>query len=122
MKLKLDENMPASAAVYLRDAGYEADTVVEEGLRGVDDGTLSRVVMSERRILLTYDADFADIRSYPLGSHAGIVIFRLQDQRWTSLKDRLRALIDSGVLRQLNAGLAVVTESRIRTHVGVTGA
>lgn len=122
MKLKLDENMPASAAVYLRDAGYEADTVVEEGLRGVDDGTLSRVAMSERRILLTYDADFADIRSYPLGSHAGIVIFRLQDQRWTSLKDRLRALIDSGVLRQLNAGLAVVTESRIRTHVGVTGA
>lgn len=90
MKLNLDENMPVSAAVYLRTAGYEADTVVEEGLRGVDDGTLNRVSMSERRILLTYDADFADIRSYLPGSHAGIVIFRLQDQRWAALKERLQ--------------------------------
>ncbi len=122
MKLKLDENMPASAAVYLRDVGYEADTVVEEGLRGVDDGTLNRVAMSEWRILLTYDADFADIRSYPPGSHAGIVIFRLQDQRWAALKERLQELVESGVLSRLNAGLAVVTESRIRMHVGVTGA
>lgn len=122
MKLKLDENMPVSAAVYFREAGYEADTVVEEGLRGVDDDTLNRVATSERRILLTYDADFADIRSYPPGSHAGIVIFRLQDQRWAALKERLQALIESGLLHRFNAGLAVVTESRIRTHVGVTGA
>lgn len=92
MKLKLDENMPVSAAVYFREAGYAADTVVEEGLRGVDDDTLNRVATSERRILLTYDADFADIRSYPPGSHAGIVIFRLQDQRWARSKSGCRRL------------------------------
>ncbi|HTE69448.1 MAG TPA: DUF5615 family PIN-like protein [Actinomycetes bacterium] len=34
MKLKLDENLPASAAESLRTLGHDVDTVADEGLAG----------------------------------------------------------------------------------------
>ena len=37
MKLKLDENLPASLAAVLGELGHDVDTVPEEGLRGRSD-------------------------------------------------------------------------------------
>ena len=37
MKIKLDENLPASATAILRAAGHDVDTVVSEGLTGAPD-------------------------------------------------------------------------------------
>ena len=37
MNFKIDESLPAEIAADLRAQGYEAETVVEEGLRGADD-------------------------------------------------------------------------------------
>ena len=37
MKLKLDENLPASLAQPLTQLGHEVDTVVQERLAGKDD-------------------------------------------------------------------------------------
>jgi hypothetical protein len=63
---------------------------------------------------LTFDLDFADIRRYAIGSHAGIVVFRLHDQRWAALERPSRRLIESGLLERLQGGLAIVDESRVR--------
>lgn len=68
----------------------------------------------ERRILMTFDLDFADIRHYLPGSHAGIVVFRLQDQRWKSLQGLLDRLLDEDILERLEKGLAIVDETRVR--------
>ena len=40
MRLKLDENIPTSAAARLRDLGHDTDTVHDEGLVGRDDETV----------------------------------------------------------------------------------
>jgi predicted nuclease of predicted toxin-antitoxin system len=37
VKFKLDENLPASAAAILADAGHDVDTVPAEGLTGARD-------------------------------------------------------------------------------------
>jgi hypothetical protein len=37
LKLKIDENLPAECAVLLRNAGFEADTVVNEFLAGAEE-------------------------------------------------------------------------------------
>ena len=47
-------------------------------------------------------------------SHAGIVVFRLRDQRWKTLEAPLARLIADGGLKSLKNGLAVVDETRIR--------
>lgn len=82
MKIKLDENLPTALTELLRAAGHDAMTVADEALGGSKDPKVLEVATSEGRTLLTFDLDFADIRRYPVGSHAGIVVFRLHDQRW----------------------------------------
>ena len=114
MKIKLDENLPTALTELLRAAGHDAVTVADEALSGSNDPKVLQVATSESRTLLTFDLDFADIRRYPVGSHAGIVVFRLHDQRWAVLEPPARRLIESGLLDRLQSGLAIVDESRVR--------
>ncbi len=114
MKFKLDENLPTALTELLRAAGHDVMTVADEALSGSNDPKVLQAAASEGRMLLTFDLDFADIRRYPIGSHAGIVVFRLRDQRWAALEQPARRLIESGLLDRLQSGLAIVDESRVR--------
>jgi len=76
MRAKLDESMPIEAADALRAAGWECDTVHEEGLGGAADSRIAEVCRAESRVLFTVDLDFADIRTYPPGDYIGLVVFR----------------------------------------------
>jgi len=110
MKIKLDENLPKALAALLRAAGHDVATLVEETLGGADDPQIIQATASEGRLLMTFDLDFADIRRYPIGSHAGIVVFRLHDQRWAVLEGPARRLLASGVLERLQRGLRLWTK------------
>jgi predicted nuclease of predicted toxin-antitoxin system len=114
VKFKLDENMPADLKTYLREAGHDVADVVGEGLAGEDDPPVLSAATVEKRILLTFDLDFADVRHYPPGNHAGIVVFRLQDQRWKTLQGPVTRLLAGGTLDNLENGLAIVDETRVR--------
>lgn len=104
--------MPADLAALLWDRGHDVTDVIDEGLGGEDDSPVLKAAVDEDRILFTFDLDFADIRAYPPGSHAGIVVFRLKDQRFKTLKDSVEKLLAKG-LGTLGSGLAIVDESRV---------
>jgi len=112
----MDENLPLALADLFRSAGYDAATVAEERLSGAADSALLGRAALEGRVLLTLDRDFADIRNHPPGSHAGIVVFRLEDQRRAALEEAAMRLITSGFLERLQRGLAVVDAVRIRVR------
>ncbi len=114
MRFKLDENMPRDAAAWLGREGHDVETVIDEGLAGEDDSPILKAATDEGRILLSFDLDFADIRQYPPGTHAGIVVFRLQDQRWATLERPLSRLLAKGGLTDLSNGLAIVDGARVR--------
>lgn len=114
MRFKLDANLPADLAALVRQEGHDASDVAGEGLGGQDDPPVLQAAAAEGRILLTFDTDFADIRHYPPGSHAGIVVFRLRDQRWQALEGPARRLLAQSNLAKLEKGLAIVDETRIR--------
>jgi predicted nuclease of predicted toxin-antitoxin system len=114
MRIKLDENMPEALAQLLQSAGHEVSTVADEGLSGASDADVLGAATSDGRLLMTFDTDFADIRQYPPGSHAGIVVFRLEDQRWAVLQELARKLVDLRLLERIDRGLAIVDEVRIR--------
>ncbi len=114
MKLKLDENLPADAVKVCRDAGHDVETVVEEDMGGAIDPDVLAAATREGRVLITLDTDFADARRFPPGTHGGIVVLRIHDQRWNALRPHLERVIGSDVLDHLAGGLAIVTEARIR--------
>jgi uncharacterized protein DUF5615 len=41
VKFRFDENLPVSCTAILTSGGHDVDTVIEEGLVGAPDGTLS---------------------------------------------------------------------------------
>ena len=114
MKFKLDENMPADLVTLAVEFGHDVDSVADEGLAGAVDQRVLAAAAEQRRLLLTFDLDFADVRRYPPGSHAGIVVFRLRDQRWKTLQKPMTSLLQSGALESLENGLAIVDASRVR--------
>jgi len=106
--------MPADLAVMLQAEGHDVADVAGEGLAGADDPPVLGAATKEDRILITFDLDFANIRQYPPGSHAGIVVFRLRDQRWKTLEGTARRSLTESNLEKLKEGLAIVDETRIR--------
>ena len=77
MKFKLDENLPVSSTAILTSAGHDVDTVTQEGLIGAPDRDVVTAATAAGRILISLDRGLGDIRTYPPGSHAGIVVLRL---------------------------------------------
>ena len=116
MRAKLDESMPNEAAEALPTAGWECDTVHDEGLSGADDARVASACRDEGRVLFTLDLDFADIRAYPPTEYLGIVVFRpdrpSRDAVLALLARALPTLLSEWVAHQL----WVVEPSRIRTR------
>ena len=52
--------------------------VHDEGLAGHNDRDIWEAATAEGRFLITQDLDFSDIRRYPPGSHAGVLVLRLR--------------------------------------------
>jgi len=80
VKVKLDENLPDSAIALPANVGYDVDTARPEGLRGAKDPAVLADATADGRILLTLDRGLGDIRAYPPGTHAGILVIRLDHQ------------------------------------------
>ena len=114
MRFKLDENMPDALGTYLANIGHNVETAAGEKLGGVPDPILFGAAVQERRTLMTFDTDFADIRRYPPKSHCGIVVFRLDDQRWSSIKYPVEQLLSSLERQACEGVLVIVEQDRIR--------
>lgn len=119
MNFKIDENLPVEAAEILRGSGFVADTVDDEDLSGADDGTLARASQSEGRILVTLDLDFANIRAYPPGEHAGIIVLRVKNQDKSSVLAFIRRLVVALPNRNPSGELWIVDGNRIRFRQAV---
>lgn len=115
MRLKLEENLPVSAAPLLPARGYYVDTVRDEGLTERPDDAVWHAAPSESRFLITQDLDFSDTRKFTPGSHHGSLLVRLPDaEQWRGVSDYLVAvaLRPGGV--ELDALRLVATPTKVR--------
>jgi predicted nuclease of predicted toxin-antitoxin system len=80
MRFKIDENLPEDVAEKLREAGWDAVSVVQQRLAGADDGRVSEACDAENRILVTLDQGFSNIRAYMPRAHPGFIVYRLRSQ------------------------------------------
>lgn len=114
MKFKVDENLPVEVAQRLREAGYDALTVLEQQMGGEADTTLAVVCQEEERVILTLDLDFADIRAYPPHEYAGLIVLRLERQDKLHVLAVVERLIAAFKVETVAQMLWVVDERRIR--------
>jgi len=114
MRFKIDENLPVEVAELLRQAGYEANTVLEQHLGGKADADIAAVCQQEHRALITLDTDFADIRAYPPEDYAGFVVLRLVQQDKPYVLGIIANLLSAFSSETLEGRLWIVEEGRIR--------
>jgi len=100
----------------LRDAGYDADTVADENISGADDPVIFRFSQAEGRTLITLDLDFSNLKAYPCGSHAGIIIIRTKTQEKPVLVSIMRRIIPMLQVRSPHGQLWIVEGDRIRVR------
>jgi len=114
MKFKVDENLPVEVAELLRQANHDAITVQEQHLGGSADSDVALVCQQERRILVTLDMDFADIRAYPPEQYLGLIVLRLKRQDKPYVLEILSRLVQILPNEPLERRLWIVEEKRIR--------
>ena len=114
MKLKLDENLPTELAELFREHGHDTHTVLDEALGGATDSTIAEVCRTENRTIVTFDTDFADIRTYVPAEFNGIVVLRLGNQSKEHLLGVAARLLPTLESQPLRGQLWIVEDSQIR--------
>jgi len=116
VRIKLDENLPRRAAAVLEAAGHDVDTVEDEGLGGASDPSVARAAIEADRLIVTLDRGFGDVRSYPPGSHAGIVVLRVDDHSASAVEEALTGLVSSTEFDSLKKCVAVYRDGELRVR------
>jgi predicted nuclease of predicted toxin-antitoxin system len=114
VRIKLDENIPASSALRLSALGFDVDTVLGEGLNGKTDREVWAGAQAEGRFLVTQDLDFSDARVFAAGTHAGLFIVRLPDSEQWRLGDYLAAWFADPDVESWQRCLVVATPHKLR--------
>lgn len=114
MRVKLDENMPGRAGALLIAQGHDVATVAAEGLGGKSDVAVARTAARERRMVVTLDRRFADIRRYPPGHHPGFLVLRPQNQSSSAVERLLTSFLDQYRLDDMVGCIVVVEASAVR--------
>ena len=114
MKVKLDENIPVSLVEALASLGHDVQTVIGQGLTGRADAEIWRQCQLEDRLLMTQDLDFSDARKFQPGSHAGIVLVRLQNPGRVALFGLLSSIFRNHDIEAWKGCFVVLSETKIR--------
>ena len=114
MKVKLDENLPASLVEELAALGHDADSVPQEGIQGHPDSYVFAAAQEAGRFLITQDLDFSDVRTFAPGTHHGILLVRMSTPGRIALRERVRAIFMSEEVETWKRCFVVATDRKLR--------
>jgi predicted nuclease of predicted toxin-antitoxin system len=111
----VDESLPRSVTTVLVAAGHDAVDARDSGLRGASDATVHTRAVTEARIVVSGDTDFANALRFPPGSHPGIIVLRIPNE-WTPSERarRLAIVLDDDLLAVLAGAIVIVEPARVR--------
>ncbi len=114
IKVKLDEDLSPMVAGPMQAAGYEVYGVVEQGWGGAKDDELWPGVVAEGAFFVTGDKGFGDVRSYPPGTHPGILLLRPDRESIVDYRALIETVVRDHSLGDLTGAIAVATPRGIR--------
>ena len=113
-RVKLDECLSPAVAELFAAKGHDVATVPAQGWGGLTDEELWPLVSGEKRVFVTIDLDFSDVRKYPPQSHAGIVVMRAEVESRTQYEALAQQLMMAVDLDSVPGALIVVSPSGVR--------
>lgn len=114
MKLFLDENLSSRHAAALRAEGHDAWAAVEVGLSGATDEQILHFAVENSRVLVTLDADFANVVRFPPERTSGVVRLKVHPPTEEKIRQAIQRALALLQRADLTGCLAVVDEQKIR--------
>jgi len=74
LKFVIDEDIPRSTGIILKENGYDILDIRDHGLRGEKDEKIYEFAQENGAVVLTGDRGFGNTQRFPLGEHKGIVV------------------------------------------------
>ena len=117
MRFLVDMNLATEVAAWPRGQGHDAVHLREAGLQELGDAAVLAKAVAERRVVLTFDLDSADISAAAADAGAAVVLFRLRSAQTAHVIDRLRVVLASAAAQALEQGAVVIVEpTRLRVR------
>jgi predicted nuclease of predicted toxin-antitoxin system len=116
----LDQNVPRAIAGWLR-ARCPHWTIFHTSdvtLSGRPDQELFAWAQQQQAIIVTFDEDFSDQRTFPIGSHAGIIRLRVWPTTIEETQDALARLLAEVPDAELAHALVIIDRHAIRVRRG----
>lgn len=112
----LDQNVPRAIATWLRRLrpSWQVYHLTEAGLAEKSDREVFDWAQAHQAIIITFDEDFADQRSFPAEAHRGIVRLRVWPTTIEETRDALGRLLAEVRESELSGSLVIVGRTRIR--------
>ena len=114
-KIKLDENFPPYLIGIFETAGIDASSVLKQEISGIDDDNLYLLCIKEKRVIVSFDLDFASIIRYPAGNTQGIIVCRIREKMTLEdIKNLCSKLVLVVKSTELEGKLIIVEGNKIR--------
>ena len=114
----LDQNVPRAIASWLRSIrpAWVVHHTSDVGLSGQSDEAVFSWAVQHKALIISFDEDFADGRSFPAREHHGIVRLRVWPTTTEETQQALDRLFREVSDHELRGALVIVDPTRIRVR------
>ena len=116
MKFIADMGVSPLTAKKLKEAGYDAVHLSEQGLMRMPDSQIMAKAKQESRIVLTFDLDFTDLLAASKDNLPNVIIFRLKKTRPSFVNSRLFTVLSECTENLKKGAIIIVEDHRYRVR------
>ncbi|GBD08149.1 hypothetical protein HRbin22_00382 [Candidatus Thermoflexus japonica] len=114
MRFLADMGISPRTVAFLRELGYEAVHLHEEGLDRLEDAAILAKAREEGFILLTHDLDFGELIAVSGARLPSVIVFRLRNMRPENVNRYLQHIVEEHAKVLASGAIISVTEGRVR--------
>lgn len=114
----LDQNIPRPIKSWLKEKcpHWQVIHVALTDLSGKSDHDIFEWAQRHHAIIITYDEDFADQRSFPVHQHHGIIRLRVWPTTIEETQRALARLLEEFSDDEITGALVIIDRHRIRVR------
>ncbi|MDP3989049.1 MAG: DUF5615 family PIN-like protein [bacterium] len=108
LRFLLDANISHETALFLRDSGFDVETVHQHGLRHASDLEIAQKAHELERMIVTFDLDFGEIYRFTVPG-ISVLVLRIRNQTVESVNYYLGKLLDSKEFKKIDtSGVLII--------------
>ena len=117
MKFLADMGIAQSTVRWLRELGYDAVHLREQGLKRLSDEKIVAKAKAEQRVILTCDLDFGALLAASKDPFPSVIIFRLENEKPDNINRRLGIVFGSTMAALEKGAIVLVEQNRHRIRL-----